>query len=134
MKEFEFKKLGKRVNMLKTSGGHYVIPLVVKKEPSIVDSFENFDNIANREKNVNDDLTDNDKQHEVHDNDNNVKDIEADAVMLVLLADCKDDKDLWKLNDIMGHSNFITMMLDDGESKEIEKVHRYFGHKSGRKV
>ena len=34
----------------------------------------------------------------------------------------------------MGHSNFLTMTLEDEEANEINKVHRYFGHRSGRKV
>ena len=34
----------------------------------------------------------------------------------------------------MGHTNFLSMMLEDDEKKQIIKVHRYFGHRNGRKV
>ena len=59
---------------------------------------------------------------------------EADAVMMVLMAECENDKEVEVLHEIMGHNSLITMLLDKEEEDEVKKVHRYFGHKSGRKV
>ena len=54
--------------------------------------------------------------------------------MLLLLAECRNKEDLRDLHEIIGHSVFATKLLTEDEKKEIEKVHRYFGHRSGRKV
>ena len=128
----ELKELGQEVKMIKTMGGHYVIPVMENKG-------ETEDEVSIEEMNEQSDeeiecLEQSDDEHEVHENDNNIKDLEADAVMLVLLAECKEEEELWMLHDVMGHTNFITMILEQDEASEIEKVHRYFGHRSGRKV
>ena len=54
--------------------------------------------------------------------------------MLVAFAGCSKDEDIWKLHELMGHTNFVTMMLEDEETKDVNKVHRYFGHCGGRKI
>ena len=54
--------------------------------------------------------------------------------MLTLYSECNEDDEVWKLHNLMGHSNFTTMVLDSDEAAEVEKVHRYFGHRSGRRV
>ena len=59
---------------------------------------------------------------------------EADAVMLIMLSECQEQSDFVELHDLIGHSNFVALALEDDEAKEVEKVHRYFGHKSGRKT
>ena len=64
----------------------------------------------------------------------NVLGPEADAVMMVLMAECENDKEVEVLHEIMGYNSLITMLLDKEEEDEVKKVHRYFGHKSGRKV
>ena len=63
-----------------------------------------------------------------------VKGPEASAIMLTLLAECSENKDVWKLHDLMGHSNFVALILNDDEVAAVKKVHRYFGHRSPRKV
>ena len=44
------------------------------------------------------------------------------------------EEEIWELHEIMGHRNFIAMMLEEDEKRQIMKVHRYFGHRSGRRV
>ena len=43
--------------------------------------------------------------------DDRIKEFEAKAIMWVLLVE-SEDNDIWKLHDIMGHSNCIAMMLE----------------------
>ena len=66
--------------------------------------------------------------------EDNIVNDEGFAVMLATLADCDSKEDYQKFHDIVGHNLFLTMALDDIEAKEVQKVHRYFGHRSGRKV
>jgi hypothetical protein len=54
--------------------------------------------------------------------------------MMVLLASTETEEDLKKLHDQIGHTIFATLALDDDEEKKVDKVHRYFGHRSGRRV
>ena len=64
----------------------------------------------------------------------NVVGEEADAVMLNLVSRCESEEDVVKLHKVIGHRIFSATMLSGDEVREVEKVHRYFGHKSGRKV
>ena len=105
----EFERLGQRMKMTKTRGGHYVIPVDDIKEER-TDTSE--DTLAK----------------------DNVLGVEADAVMLVMFAKCSEEEQFWKLHDIMGHTNFVAMMLEEDEEKQIMKVHRYFAHRSARRV
>ena len=114
--EIEFDRLKKKMMMTKTKGGHFVIPVAEIKEHGddhFEETLDDFDNTIAKD---------------------NIVGNEADSVMLVLFAECSEEDDLWKLHDIMGHKNFIAMMLEDDEEKQVKKVHRYFGHRSGRKV
>ena len=105
----EFERIGKMMTMTRTRGGHYVIPVEEIKEERADDS---KDTLAK----------------------DNIRGVEADAVMLVLFAECSEEEEFWKLHKIMGHRNFVAMMLEEDEEKQISKVHRYFGHRSGRRV
>ena len=51
-----------------------------------------------------------------------------------MLAECNNDDDLINFHDMIGHSNFVALALEKDEEKEVQKVQRYFGHKSGRKT
>ena len=65
---------------------------------------------------------------------NNVKGEEADLVMLMVLENV-DDEDVIKLHDEVGHSAFLALLaLTDEEESQVKKVHRYFGHRSARKI
>ena len=122
----KLREIGKVVPLDKTSGGHYVIPVREKEDYEETQVDEPEEETENFLENGNDAF--------VNENKNNVRGFEADAVMLVLLAECSDEKDFWNLHNLMGHSNFITMILDEDEKEDVSKVHRYFGHRSGRKV
>ena len=58
---------------------------------------------------------------------------EADAVMMIVLerTDCEEMK---KLHDEVGHSTFVALGLSDDEETQVQKVHRYFGHRSSRRI
>jgi hypothetical protein len=64
---------------------------------------------------------------------NNVKGEEADAVMMMVL-ECTDNEYIKKLHDEIGHATFATLALTDDEEAQVEKVHRYFGHRSSRRI
>ena len=107
-KKLVSKKLNVSVNMHKTRGGHFVLPVTGIEED------EDDSNITTEEKDVDE--------------------YEADAVMLAMLINCEDNKDIWSLHDIVGHQVFVSMMLDEEEAAEVQKAHRYFGHRSGRQI
>ena len=104
-----FVKVGQKMTMTKTRGGHYVIPTDEIKDDT-VDIFEGPPP------------------------KNNILGYEADAVMLALFSECDEEDEYWKLHEIMGHKNYVAMMLEEDEEKQIQKVHRYFGHRSPRRV
>ena len=109
--DLEFSKLGKKLTMAKTRGGHFVIPVEdIKNDRGEV--LEMKDTTVK----------------------NNILGSEADAVMMILFAECSEEEEFWKLHELMGHTNFTAMLLEDDEKKQIIKVHRYFGHRSGRKI
>jgi hypothetical protein len=64
---------------------------------------------------------------------NNVKGDEADAVMMMVLEKT-DNEFIKKLHDEVGHSTFVALGMTDDEEKQVEKVHRYFGHRSSRRI
>ena len=111
LNKLELKKLGKEILLEKTPGGHFIIP--VKSVTNTLDNSEPFDDSM-----------------EVR----NVNGTEADAVMLTLLANIESDTDLESLHDLVGHKIFVTLALTDKEEARISKVHRYFGHRSARRV
>ena len=59
---------------------------------------------------------------------------EADKVMEILFEKLETEEDLEKFHDHVGHKIFSTTVLDNEEKKEVIKLHKYFGHKSARKI
>ena len=115
-RNIEFKKLDRSLHLVKTRGGHYVLPLQRKKK----DVAQTDDDEVNEElSGENETFLDSD---------------ESDAVVLLSLAECETDQAVWRLHDVLGHRSFLTALLSNDEEKEIMKVHRYFGHRSGRKI
>ena len=85
----EIQKLKSSIPMVRTSGGHYVIPLkefVQTDDKSIVEG-------ENKSENVIDD--------------------EADMVMAVLFPKLSDEDQLQKLHDEVGHEVFLNIALND---------------------
>ena len=101
-----FKRLNRYLDLIKTSGGHYVLP-VCRKSP-LVDEGEMLSNKVSNE--------------------------ESSAVMLATLAGCEDIQYYRNFHDTVGHEMFVSAMLEESEVKEVQKVHRYFCHRAGRKV
>ena len=65
---------------------------------------------------------------------NNVKGEEADAVMLMVLERV-DEKAIKTLHDEVGHGIFLALLaLTNEEEKHVNKAHRYFGHRSARRI
>ena len=116
-REIELIKLQTRLSMIKSKSGHFVLPVI--------------DNSMNKSSKEYYDIS---ALQELSKNSDNVIGQEAEAVMLILFASCEEEKDLWILHEVMGHSNFVAMLLEKAEEEEVKKVHRYFGHKSGRKT
>ena len=61
----------------------------------------------------------------------NIQGDEADIVMMLTLGSIGDLK---SFHNEVGHSVFIATALDEDEKHQVEKVHRYFGHKAPRRV
>ena len=53
--------------------------------------------------------------------------------MLTLFMNTETE-DISKLHQQIGHSAFATLALNAEEKAEVNKVHRYFGHRSGRRI
>ena len=121
-KKLELKKLGLVLSMVKTNGGHFVLPVTRKKN----DDIKEFYSISDECESEND--------VEEVECVNNVLGSEADAVMLLLLAECEEENDFAALHELIGHTTFVALALEEDEKKEVSKVHRYFGHKSGRRT
>ena len=66
-------------------------------------------------------------------NAKNIKGEEADAVMIMILENTETN-DIQKFHDTVGHSTFVNIAITDDEETHVKKVHRYFGHRSGRRV
>ena len=74
----DFKRLDRSLNLVKTSGGHFVLPVyrnVIKKSPGVP-----FEEVASDE---------------------------VDAIVLVTLANCERDDEYWTLHDLVGHDVFF---------------------------
>ena len=65
--------------------------------------------------------------------DKNIQGEEADIIMLLTLGSLKDDG-LQAFHDEVGHTVFVAAALNNEEKSQVEKVHRYFGHRSSRRV
>jgi hypothetical protein len=107
--ELILDKVNESIDMIETSGGHYVIP--VKAVAVHI-------------------------QHGNNDNDKhaNLQGEEADDVMLILLAEADNHKNVENVHKEIGHVAFVGLALSLDEDKQVKKVHQYFGHKSGRRV
>ena len=66
-------------------------------------------------------------------NSNNIRGDEANAVMVMIL-DTADNEEIRKLHDKIGHATFLALALSDDEKAQVKKVHRYFGHRSSRRI
>ena len=64
---------------------------------------------------------------------NNIQGDEADAVMMMVI-ECTDKDEIKKVHDEIGHSIFATLALAADEEAQVKKVHRYFGHRSSRRI
>ena len=67
------------------------------------------------------------------DDSKNIRGEEADALMLLVL-DNTEDIDMKTFHDEVGHSIFLSLALGDNEKAQVKKVHRYFGHRSSKKI
>ena len=98
------------IRMFETKGGHLAIRLLTKDENEEV--FSECETSS----------------------DENVTGVAADKVMIIALEESIDEHDINTVHDMMGHENFVYLTLTEDEEKEIVKAHRYFGHRSGRKI
>ena len=114
-KKLELKKLKEEIPMLKTPGGHFVVPL---RKVAIG-------------RDVADDTVDLDIPEETS---YNIKGDEAEVVMTVLLASLESEVDIETFHTEVGHEIFVKLALEDDEKAQVDKVHRYFGHRSGRRI
>ena len=122
-KLLELEKIRKKIEMYKSKGGHFVLPVVNRERRTSNEEYIKV-NICDIKVIEKDDTS----------TSENVLGEEADAVMSVLLSECEDRREVMKMHDILGHNNLMTLMLEKDEEDEVKKVHKYFGHKSGRKV
>ena len=53
--------------------------------------------------------------------------------MTVLFASLETD-DLERFHDTVSHNVFVEIALEEDDKVQIEKVHKYFGHRSGRRI
>ena len=109
-KKLEIKKLGVLMDMKETPGGHFVVPL-----EHVAFAKEDECDVAK-------------EYHE------NLVGDEADAVMIILMTESEDDDALQLFHDEVGHSIFLSLALTQDEKEQVDKVHRYFGHQSGRRI
>ena len=115
--KLELKKVNKTIDMIETSGGHYIIPI---KSVAIPKDSE--------DKTVKEDVDKND------DDNDDLNGEEADDVMMVLLADTENQKDVENVHKQIGHTAFVGLAMTLDEENQVNKVHKYFGHRSGRRV
>ena len=107
-KSLKLKKIQEEIPMIKTTGGHFVVPL-----KNVLDPKSTEPNEASAI---------------------NIKGEEAEAVMTVLLASLDTEEDLEKFHSEVGHSIFVTLAMEKDEKAQVMKVHKYFGHRSGRRI
>ena len=103
--KLELKKVNKSIEMIETSGGHYVIPIKSVAVPS---------------------LSKDDTDRESADDNDNLNGEEADVVMLTLLAQSETQKDIENVHKEIGHTAFVGLALSLEEEAQVKKVHRYF--------
>ena len=64
----------------------------------------------------------------------NIKNEEDEAVMTVTYDSVASREELENLHDQVGHKVFHEVSLNDDEENQLLKAHKYFGHRSGRKI
>ena len=113
--------------MFKTRGGHYIIPVLKNTMMNPMLNSESPDHIEEGDEEAHLEQKDDSKSvEEEHDSDlgdDDIIDDDAEAVMLALFAECLEDQEMWRLHEVMGHSNFVAIMLENDEENEIRKVH-----------
>ena len=106
-KQLEIDKIGETLEMIETPGGHFVVPLKHTAVPKHAWNKEYHENLLGDE---------------------------ADAIMIVLMVESEDEEALQVFHDEVGHSTFVALALSEDEKKQVDKVHKYFGHRSGRRI
>ena len=51
-----------------------------------------------------------------------------------MLANTEDFNDMEALHNEIGHQTFVSLSMTEDEEAQVKKVHRYFGHRSGRRT
>ena len=54
--------------------------------------------------------------------------------MIILMVQSEDEESLKLFHDQVGHSVFVALALTNDENHQVDKVHRYFGHRSARRI
>ena len=98
------------MDMKETPGGHFVVPL-----EHVAFAKEDESDVAK-------------EYHE------NLVGDEADAIMIILMTESEDYDALQLFHDEVGHSIFLSLALTQDEKEQVDKVHRYFSHRSGRRI
>ena len=77
---------------------------------------------------------DSEKYFDVTETNDDVNGVEADVILMAILENSSDEPEIENLHDLIGHENFVALTLSEEERKDVIKAHRYFGHRSGRKI
>ena len=64
----------------------------------------------------------------------NINGDEADEVMMTLLMNTETGLDIHKVHSEIGHTASAALALNSNVRKQVMKAHRYFGHRSGRRI
>ena len=54
--------------------------------------------------------------------------------MIIFMVESEDEEALELFHDEVGHSVFLSLALSLNKKDQVDKVHRYFGHRSGRRI
>ena len=57
---------------------------------------------------------------------------EANAVMTMIVSESENIEEMEQLHNEVGHTIFLSLL--QSEKDQVKKIHRYFGHRSGRRV
>ena len=104
------KKLSESLDLKRSPGGHVVISL-----ESVIASDCLYENV---------------EQNECK----NVTSLEADRIMLLVFAEIENVDSVSNFHETIGHHTFVSLGLTDDEEAQVKKVHKYFGHRSGRRI
>ena len=56
------------------------------------------------------------------------------TLMIIFMVESEDEEALELFHDEVGHSVFLSLALSLNKKDQVDKVHRYFGHRSGRRI